>query len=84
MYNMCVLKEKNAYHYIWHPDKLLYFRVLLQERVGEKRTRRRGWEIKKKKKRERERYGDGERGKKEHREWTERVQKWKTAPMSVK
>lgn len=32
MYNMSVLKEKNAYHYIWHLDKLLYFQELLQER----------------------------------------------------
>lgn len=35
MYNMSALREEekeNAYHYIWHPDKLLYFQELLQDR----------------------------------------------------
>lgn len=42
MYNMSALKgEKNAYHYVWHLDKLRCFQELLQERerVGGERQR---------------------------------------------
>lgn len=32
MYNTSIERGKNAYRYIWHPDKLLYFWEMLQER----------------------------------------------------
>lgn len=52
MYNMSALKEKNAYHYVWHLDKLLYFQELLQEREngGRKGEVQREMEIKGEKK----------------------------------
>lgn len=71
MYIMSALKDKNAYHYIWRPDKLLYFQELLQEREIE-----RG---KKKKKKNREKSV----GMEKEVEIAERVQKWKNASTSV-
>lgn len=75
MYNMSVLKEKMLiipFGTLTNYCKCCYKREREREWGGTKREKHGGWREYKKKKST------------ESKKWTERVQKWKTAPMSVK